>query len=479
MILVFDIGTTVLKGALFSEDRGIKGTASRSLTLAQTSRPDYFEAETKFWKTAFREIASELLSGQSDLLRAVAISGNGPTLVPVDKNGQFLSPVMTWMDRRGKEEGATISKIGRFNVDPSFYLPKVLWLANHKPQVYEKSRHFLSCPEAMSFWLTGEAVTIVLGPQLQKFYWNDELLEALNLDKDKFPDFKKPGEIVGLISREGALESGLPEGVPVIASGPDFVISLLGTASVFPGRAFDRSGTSEGINLCTKNLTSDGRLMCYEHIIEPYYNISGIISTTGKAIEWFRNTHHEQKKGFREYYESLDGVPPGSEKLLFLPYLTGERAPLWDTNVRAAFIGLGLNHGSREMGKAVLESIGYAMRDVMEVMTEQGETIEELRITGGPSKSGLWNQIKADIVGKRILVPEFSDSELLGNFILSLKALGDCDDLADTADRIVKIKEIYEPRKKNQSIYNQMFGLYRESYRKLKSIYDSLDEIKE
>ena len=276
----------------------------------------------------------------------------------------------------------------------------------------------------------------------------------------------------------GSSESGLPRGLPVIAVGPDFVVTQLGTATVYPGRACDRAGTSEGINLCSKAIVDDSRLMGYGHVIEPWFNISGIISTSGKAMDWITDTFGSGHLKKEEFLDQIKDVPSGSDKLLFLPYLTGERAPIWNPNARGAFIGLGLNHGKNEMVKAVLESVGYAIRDILEVMSENGAVVDELRITGGPSKSSFWNQIKADITGKNILVPESTESELLGNLSLTLCALGDSDNLAETADSIVRIKKIYEPDTKNSNIYNEMFNIYKRSYSGLKSVFDSLAQIK-
>ena len=481
MIMVFDIGTTVLKGALLSEEGNFVCQASRTLNMIQTSKADYHEADPSQWKKAIKEMTTELLSEQGAVssVRAVAVSGNGPTLVPVDRVGEFLNPVMTWMDRRGTAESEAIQEVQGLYLDPTFYLPKALWLANNRSDIYEKTRHFLSCPEAISFWLTGEATIVLPGNHFQKYFWNTELLEKLGLDNSKFPEFVKPGKIIGKITASGSIESGLPKGIPVVASGPDFIVSLLGTATVYEGRACDRAGTSEGINLCTESYVSDPRLLSFEHVIEPWFNLSGIISTSGKAQDWIINAFGCGHLDCEEFLEETKGVPPGSGKLLFLPYLTGERAPLWDPHARGAFIGLGLNHGRSEMVRAVLESTGFAIRDVIEVMSENGANISELRITGGPSRSDIWNQIKADITGKNLLVPESAESELLGDLSLALYALGDSDNLADTADSIVRIKKVYEPCKKNSGIYSEMFDIYRRSYSGLKSVFNSLSGIKD
>ncbi len=478
MILVFDIGTTVLKGGLLTDCGSLKSVASKALALGAVGEKGCFEAEPAEWIESFKAVSAELLNGFDVLsLRAVVISGNGPTLVPVAKDGSFLKPVMSWLDRRGTAESKKTGIIQGFVIDPTFYLPKAMWIASNRPDVYEKTETFLSCPEAMAFWLTGESVTILPGQKFEKYFWNDELLEKTGMDKSKFPDFKKPGHITGTISTKGANESGLPAGIPVVSAGPDFIVSQLGTASVYPGRACDRAGTSEGINLCTDKYIEDPRLMGYGHIVEPWYNVSGIISTSGKSVEWIRRQLGGEMLSYKDFLAGAADSSAGAEGLIFLPYLAGERAPHWDPSLRASFIGLGLYHGPSEIKRAVLEATGYAMRDVMDVMAGNDAHVDELRITGAPSKSRLWNQIKADITGRRLLVPESSESELIGDFIIGLKALGDTDSLAETADKTVRIKEVFEPDQDNHRLYSEYFEVYRESYKNLRDVFVSLKQI--
>lgn len=478
MILTYDIGTTVMKGAALEEGGTFLKLATRQLLMKKGEIPGWFEADPTQWISAFREITEELLSQNRQNAEAVVISGNGPTLVPVAQNGQFLDPVMSWLDRRGVEESRLIREASGDYIDPSFYLPKAYWIYRNRPEIYERAAFFLSCPESIVYKLTGNAITILPGANFEPWYWSDSQISSIGLDREKFPGFRKPGTIVGRVGKTGAEISGLSEGVPVIAAGPDFVVTLLGSGSVRPGDACDRAGTSEGINLCTDHHITDRRLMCYGHVVEPWYNVSGIISTSGRALEWIKSVAGRDEIGYRRFLESLKEVRPGAGGLLFLPYLNGERAPHWDPDARGSFIGLGLNHTMEDMVTAVLESIGFAMRDVMEVMAESGGEIDLLRITGSPSKSDIWNQIKADITGKRMLVPEVPETELIGNLLLGLKALGKSGSLAESADRIVRSKREFVPREEFRGLYDDLFGLYRESYGSLKDIFTSLARLR-
>jgi xylulokinase len=473
MVLAFDVGTSLAKAALFSRDGRLVSRAEAPLALVNHPDPLWHESDARGWVSALRQLAGGL-SASREALDAVVVSGNGPTLVPVDRDGDPLANALTWMDRRGEEEAAMVSAKAGAPIDPSFYLPKALWFFRHRPEVYEKAAYFFSCPEYIVYLLTGTAVTFLPAPQFTRYIWDPALISALGMDPGKFPPFAASGKIVARVSARGAAALGVPAGVPVVSAGPDFVVSLLGTATVRPGRACIRSGTSEGINLCSSTPVEDRRLLSLGHIAEGCWNISGMISTSGKALEWFKNASGAKAASYEQLLGSVADAAPGADRLIFLPYLAGERAPLWDPRARGAFIGLTLNHGMREMTRAVVESVGYAIRDVVEVMEETGHPVQDLRITGTPSRSAVWNQIKADITGRRILVARVADADLAGDACLALYGLGDFPTVVDAAERLVRIGAIFEPDPRRTKIYDEMFPLYRASYRGLQQVFNAL-----
>ncbi|HET6488041.1 MAG TPA: FGGY-family carbohydrate kinase [Spirochaetia bacterium] len=482
MLLVFDVGTTALKGALFTRGGQMHGRAERPLALIPSADPLVQECDALEWVSALREVVAELLGARADRsggriegpIQAVVVSGNGPTLVAVDGSGQPVAPAMTWMDRRGTEEAAIVSRKAGGPVDATFYLPKALWLFRNRPDLYERTTHFLPCPEFLSFLMTGEALTFLPAPQFARYIWGPSLIAAVGMDPTRFPPFVSCGTKIGSVTETGEARLGIPRGVPVVAGGPDFVVSLLGTATVRTGRACIRSGTSEGVNVVWPTAIADPRLLSLGHVIPGLFNISGSISTSGKALEWFRRLTGETRLAYEEIFRRIEEVPPGARGLLFLPYLTGERAPLWDASARGAFLGLSLSHGLPEMTRAVAESTGFAIRDVMEVMTEDGLSIRDLRITGTPSRSPVWNQIKADITGHPILAPAILDSDLAGDASLALFALGDYPSLVDASEAIVSMGTTYEPRSQYRSRYDELFSAYRQAYQGLKMIFPTL-----
>jgi len=477
MVLVFDIGTTAVKGALFERDGNLSAVESRSVTLKPSADPNTHEIDPEEWLLSIKSIISGFMANFQGPIEAIVVSGNGPTLVPSDENGKALMPAMTWMDRRGVEEAEILKEKNGVYIDPTFYLPKAFWVARNRPGIYEKTSHFFSCPEYVAFYLTGEAAMVFPGEGLEFGVWTDDLIGSVDLDHEKFPPLVFTGHSLGRVTATAAQQLQIEKGIPVFAGGPDFIMALLGTASVKPGRACDRAGTSEGINVCSEKKIADSRLLCYRHVARDFWNITGIISTSGKALEWFKNSAFGKETTFPEMLARLKNVPSGSNKLVFLPYLTGERAPVWDPRARGVFLGLTLQHGIEEMGHAILESVGYAIRDVLTVMEEKGIVTDELRITGNPAKSKLWNQLKADISGKSILVPETGESELTGDLCVALFGLGDYKTPAEASDTIVKFAETYTPDKGKYNLYEDLFSVYRESYTSLKHVFTKLADI--
>jgi len=381
---------------------------------------------------------------------------------------------MTWMDRRGVEEARIVAERSGAPTDPTFYLPKALWILRNRPRLYERTRWYLGCPEYLEFVLTGIPSMFLPTPQYTRYIWDEPLIAALGMDPGRFPPFVPSGRILGPVSPAGEAATGIPAGVPVVSGGPDFIVSLLGTATVEPGRACIRAGTSEGINLCSAKPISDRRLLCVSHVAPECWNVSGMISTSGKALEWCRGAVGRAGESWESLFAEIEALPAGADRLLFLPYLAGERAPLWDPRARGAFIGLTLNHGAAAMLRAVAESVGFAIRDIVEVMEELGLAVHDLRITGRPSRNRAWNQLRADITGRRILVPEAEDSDLAGDVCLALAALGRHASPVAAAEAIVRIGSVFEPRPDRSRVYDELFPLYRESYRGLKAVFEKL-----
>jgi xylulokinase len=267
MLLAVDVGTTVLKAGLFGRDGTAVSRAERPLVLLPDPDPVRHETDAGGWIRALREATGDLGLHGGAPVGAVVVSGNSPTLVPAAVDGAPLANAITWMDRRAAEEARWIAEVRGCPTDASHFLPKALWLQRNRPDVYDRSRWLFSCPEHVVFALTGTAVTFLPTPQYTRsIMWDAEIVRRIGLDADRFPPFLASGARVGTVTVAGAAATGIPEGSPVFAGAPDYIVALLGTGTVAPGRACLRAGTSEGVNLCSPREIDDARLMCVSHV---------------------------------------------------------------------------------------------------------------------------------------------------------------------------------------------------------------------
>ncbi len=444
MILTADIGTTAIKAALIDRT-GIKKSAR--VTSPEFSK-DY-TIDTYQWTAVLKKAFSEL--GESvKKADCIIISGNGPTLAPSCGGTAFL-----WMNRQAQKESSFISEKTGQAIDPSFFLPKILYIKNNFPKLYAKADFFLSTPEFISFVLTDCARTIMPLEGLEKWYWNNEMLDLFEIERTKLPPFIKPGEFLGCVTQKAALEFGLTRGTPVLAGCPDFVGAIIGSGAMHNGQICDRTGTSEGINFCSSKKNDNPNLMCYRHPNTKDWNVSGIISTTGKAIEYIHNLlgNGEDIQSFIN--KALTESKPGSGNIIFHPYLTGERAPIWDCNIRASFSGISIDSTKWDYVRSVLEGTCFAVKHVLGLF-EKGT---EIRIVGTPALDDRLNQLKADITQMPVTTIQETEPGLLGLGILAYSSLENAD-ITQTCDKLIKTKKTFIPNPDTANIYSGLFDKY-------------------
>jgi xylulokinase len=369
------------------------------------------------------------------------------------------APARLWLDRRALEASEQVSALMGGFVDASFFLPKTLDIKLNEPLLYEKTKFFLGCPEVLAYAITGEARTVFPSEGFERWFWNNSILEYLAMDKEKFPLFIRPGDVFGLLNPQIADFFGFKPEIPVISGGPDFFTAILGAGVVKPGQVCDRTGTSEGINACTEKHIISNRLMSYSHPVKPFWNISGIISTAGKAIEW--GAEIMGLESYENFFKLAQTAQAGAGGLIFLPYLTTQRAPDRNT-VRGILRGFNLSTGQPEFTRSILEGLSFAIRDIIEVMEKAGAVINELRVTGALSGNALINQIKADIIQKPVLVSGQKEAELLGLAIIGSCTLGKYSSFSEAASALVQIKNTWLPNMKNAALYNDMFKEYQQ-----------------
>ncbi len=467
MILTIDVGTTTFKGALVSHEGEVVALRKYPLLIEGGIEVDPLE-----WEKALASFMATL--PHKGEIEAIVVSGNGPTIVPTPDEPSFEGGIITtrsakarlWLDRRAHREAQEISSLVGSYIDASFFLPKVLYLKREEGTLYQQSRYFLPTGDYINYLLTNEVGATLHADDGTKWYWDSETIGKVDLDEEKFPPLVKSGSLVGGVSKLAAKAFGLKEGLPLYAGGPDFIATILGSGVSRPSMVCNRSGTSEGVNLCTATPLHDERLLTYKHPVEPYYNLSGVISTSGKAINWAKELLMGREGELQEFYKIAASAEMG--EVIFLPYLSGERTPIWNPAAQGVLFGLTLESGQERVARAVVEGVCFALRDVLEVMGELGGEAKVIRVTGGPAESTFLNQMKADVTGLKVEVPTAREAELVGLAVIGYTALGRYSSLGEGAHEMVKVGESYLPNESLKATYDHLFGTYRSLYGALK-----------
>jgi xylulokinase len=484
-VIAIDIGSSSVKGGLFSDEgRLLQGYSEpcpallapsvSAEGLAQEANPEAWVLATR---AVLRKLSGEALeSFSTSPITAVSISGNGPTLVACATNGECVMPALSWQDRRAGAEAAEVSRILGVNVDAGFYLPKALWLSRHFPKAMERVATLMPCPEYVAFRLNAKPHAALPFSEYGPFIWDSDSIRKLGLDESRFAPTVEPGSVVGEIDAATARETGLPKGCKIVAGLPDFLASLLGSGAIEPGLAVDRTGSSEALNLCAEKPFPDPRILSLRHAVSPYWNLSGGVSTSGSAINWIerlldpRTERGESPDYGASLQRAMESVGPGSRGLVFLPYLSGERAPLWDPYLRAGFIGLTQSHGRAEMTRAVYESVAFALREVVEILEGKSFPCREIHLSGAPGQNAFWTRLKADILQKPFVLPEVQAAELAGGAALALAGAGRYANAPQAAKAVYRPAGLVEPDPVKRNRYDDCYGLFMEARRSVQDI---------
>jgi len=416
VVLTFDIGTSSVKAGLFDRETARPVWLHREPLPSEEHELAAWESER--WIRALQASIDQLPPAQE--IAAVVLSGNGPTIVPVGRDGSSIDQAMLWLDRREH----------RLSGQPSFFLPKIAWVKGNEPAVYDRTWQFMTCPEYIGFLMTSVSHSTTGSDEFAPYVWDDAGIEAYGVDAVKLPPLLKPGELIGTIDRRGAELFRLSAGIPV-----------LGTATVKVGRTCDRAGTSEGINHCSSEPCDSQTVRCLPHIVPGLYNVAGVLSSTGRIFEWFRRISRQRSIGYERMLREIVATGFDHEPYFFPSVHEGAA---WEFS-KGMFVGLRSDHATAEMGRGVVYSIGYAVRQSIESLKAAGCAVEELIACGGQAKNSIWNQMKSDITGLPVCRPEVVDAELLGCACCALVALGEFGTPWEASAQVVRMTDRYEP----------------------------------
>lgn len=488
MLLGIDIGTSACKAVVFSEDGTIIAESTKPYSVyyphagwAEQDPAEWYDAVCG----ALRELGEHTdLSG----IRGIGVDGQSWSCIPVDRDGNVLNNTPIWFDTRAQEECRELKeKIGFERifslcgnpVEPSYTTPKVLWFKKHCPEVYNSTYKFLQSNSYIVYRLTGQFSGDKSQGYGHFFYdmaesrYDADMAEEMGIDIGKFPDIFDCHAIVGTVTKEASTETGLPTGIPVAAGGLDAACGTLGVGVTDAGQTQEQGGQAGGMSICTDKPLSDPRLILSNHVVPGKWLLQGGSVAGGASMEWFADLFGKsfsETVSFREIDNAAAGTNPGADGMIFLPYLNGERSPIWNPNAKGVFYGMSFDKTRGHFARAVMEGVAYSLRHNLSVAEEAGAKAGTLYAIGGSTKSFVWMQIKADVTGHRIAVPESSNATALGAAILAGVGAGIYSDSASAVKKTLRIKREFVPNGANVAVYGDNFEKYLKIYERLKDL---------
>ncbi|MFH1739071.1 MAG: xylulokinase [bacterium] len=489
-VIGIDVGTSGTKTAVFNEKGECVASATEEYPLL-TPHPGWTEQNPEdWWKATVKTLKKCLGDIKSGEVKGIGLSGQMHGSVFLDKDKNVVRPAILWNDSRTAEECAEINRVvgeKRFfelaGNPPltGFTAPKAVWLKNKEPQNFEKTATLLLPKDYVRYRLTGElaaevsdgAGTVLF--DVRKRTWCPEILDALGIPQSWMPPLYESTDVCGKITQSVAAETGLEAGTPVVGGGADNTCGATGTGVVIEGRVLSSLGTSGVVFAPSKEGRVDpqGRAHTFCHSVPHVWYLMGVVLSAGMSLRWYRDVvagdeRQAAEKQNVDPYDILtqlaDKAPIGSEGLIFLPYLTGERTPHKDPHARGGYIGLTIRHGREHLIRSLLEGVTFAMRDSLEIDRELNVAVDEIRATGGGAKSAFWRQLQADIYGAEICIINSDEGPALGAAIMGGVGAGLWGSIPEACDAIIKVVSRTAPNKERQKQYEDYYQVYKSLY---------------
>ena len=450
-VLGIDLGTTEAKAALVALDGRLIGMGRASYPLDRGADGRAEQDPADWWAAVAMAVRSIDRAG-ADIV-AVCGVGQGPTLVAVDAAGTAVRPAITWQDRRAGNGGFGL-------------LPKLAWLAREEPSAVEQAAWLMTSWDALGLWLSGCAATTL---QSHEAALDAGALRDAGVPAGRIPGPVPVGAVLGGLRAEAAAALGLADGTPVVAGVNDGIASVVGAGLREPGDAVDTGGTSGGIAICADRPLAIPGVYSAPAPIAGRWILGGAMAATGAAVDWLRSAVMGDRWTSDDLFAAAAAVAPGADGLVFLPYLAGERAPIFDDEARGAFVGLTLAHGPGHLARAVLEGGAFALRQVAMPIRGAGLPLHQVRITGRPTPGDLWARIKADVLDVPVAIPTIGDTAVLGAAILAAAGVGAVGDLETGMTAMTSIARRLQPDPAARARYDHTFAVYRDLYPALRS----------
>ncbi|MDL2233722.1 xylulokinase [Ruminococcaceae bacterium OttesenSCG-928-L11] len=495
-LLGIDVGTSACKAALFDEDGAVKAGSGADYPVLYP-QPGWAEQSPDDWWNAVCKAIRQLLEQEEvspGQIAGVGIAGQSWSAIPVDSAGKALCNTPIWMDTRAQaicnRLGEEIGEDAIFPVcgnplQPTYTLPKVLWYREHRPELYRQADKILQSNGYIAYRLTG-AVSQDLSQgygyhcfDMRTGRWDESLCRAMGLRRDLLPDIVDCSQIIGTVTAEAAGLCGLAEGTPVVAGGLDAACGALGVGVLADGETQEQGGQAGGMSICTETYRADPRLILSHHVAPGRWLLQGGTVGGGGILRWFEREFCDRERAiavrqgtgsFAEMDRLAADVPVGSDGVVFLPYMAGERSPIWNPHAKGVYYGLDYTKTRAHLLRASMEGAAFALRHNLLAAQEAGAGVERLRAMGGAANSRLWTQMKSDVTGKPVDVPASDHATTLGAAILAGVAVGMYPDFHSAVSKTVRLRRSHQPNPATRDTYDAGFQTYLALYEQLKPL---------
>ena len=502
-LLGIDVGTSGTKTALFGIDGGLIASYTDEYPLYQPQNGWAEQDPDDWWRAAVNGIRAVLAKSGGAEISGIGLSGQMHGLVMLDAEGNVLRPSIIWADQRTEAETEDMDRVlGRKRIIEitanapmtGFTAAKILWVMKNEPGIYEKCAHILLPKDYIRYKLTGEYATEVSdasGMQLMdvpKRDWSSEVTGKLGIDRALLAKMHESQDVTGVTSAVCAELTGLAAGTPVVGGAGDNPAAAVGTGVVAHGRAFTTIGSSAVVYAVSDEVRIDlaGRVHALCASVPGKWTVMSCTQGAGLSLQWLRNNvcteemHEAEEKGVDSYVlmdRLAEAVPIGSDRLLFLPYLMGERSPHPDPDCRGVFFGLSGVHTRANLIRAVMEGVAFSQLECVEVFREMGVPASDMMVTGGGARSLIWRQMLADLYGCPVSVPASDEGAALGAAILAGVGTGVYNNLGEACGKLVGKGATLVPDEERGKAYAPFFALYKQLYPRLKDDFKTLARI--
>ena len=486
LLLGVDIGTSSCKTALFDPEGKVVAQRGCEYPVSYPRKGWAEQDPAQWWEGVCRAVREMISDNGIDPAEIAGIGTDGQSwsAIALDREGNVLCPTPIWTDTRSEEicreteDRLTAEKLFGLcgnPAKPGYTWPKILWYRKHRPEVFEKTEKILQSNSYIVYRMTGE-ITQDLSQgyglacfDMRKGCWDEEMCEALGIPRRMLAEIVPCHQIVGRLTVDAAKQMGLREGVPVAAGGLDAACGTLGAGVVSPGQTQEQGGQAGGMSICIDQYAADPRLILGFHVVPGRWLLQGGTTGGGGALKWLRETMCPELS-FAEMSALAETAEPGSGGVTFLPYMAGERSPIWDPNACGVFFGLNFGVTRAQMIRACMEGVAYSLRHNLETAAEAGARAGVLRAMGGSANSRIWTQIKADVTGCGIEVPGSDTATTLGAAMLAGVGTGVWQGFEEAARQTIRVNRIYEPDPAVKEIYDRGYETYRKLYGNLKDL---------